>query len=102
MIVTSQGQQLQSDEMELVQKKLSSLPPYADVKAALQRLKDSGFRLATLTNSSKRGQEQQLRNAGLTDYFEKTLSVDMVRRFKPAPKHIKLRLTRLTYGLKTY
>src|SRR4051812_8081755 len=49
MIAASQSQQLQSDEMELVQKRLSSLPPYADVKAALQRLKDSGFRLATLT-----------------------------------------------------
>ena len=84
MIVTSQGQQLQPDEIKLVQKKLSSLPPYADVKVALQRLKDSGFRLATLTNSSEHSQKQQLRNAGLTDYFEKTLSVDMVRRFKPA------------------
>ncbi len=83
MTAAGQGQQLQPDEMESVLKKFTSLPPYADVKVALQRLQDSGMRLATLTNSSERSQEQQLQNAGLTGYFEKTLSVDMVRRFKP-------------------
>ena len=86
MTAASRGQQLGPDELETVRKKLASLPPYADVKVALQRLKNSGLRLATLTNSSEHSQEQQLQNAGLTDYFEKTLSVDLVQRFKPDPK----------------
>ncbi|MBV9036595.1 MAG: haloacid dehalogenase type II [Acidobacteriaceae bacterium] len=86
MTANSQGRQLQPDEIEAVRKKLASLPPYADVRAALQRLKDHGLRLGTLTNSSADSQEQQLKKAGLTDYFERMLSVDSVRRFKPAPE----------------
>ena len=86
MTASSRGRQLQPDERERVRRRLASLPPYADVKAALQRFKDGGFRLATLTNSSARSQEQQLQNAGLTNYFEEILSVDIVRRFKPDPK----------------
>ncbi len=84
MTAWSRGRQLQPDELEPVRKKLVSLPPYTDVKVALQKLKDKGWRLATLTNSSERSQEQQFRNAGLTKYFEKTLSADTVRLFKPA------------------
>lgn len=83
MTAASRGQQLGLDEIEKVRRRLTSLPPYADVKVALERLRTSGLRLATLTNSSESSQEQQLRNAGLTDYFEKTLSVDPVQRFKP-------------------
>lgn len=86
MAARSRGRQLRPSEIGEVRTKLASLPPYADVKVALQWLKTAGFRLATLTNSSARSQEQQLQNAGLTDYFEKTLSVEIVRRFKPDPK----------------
>jgi 2-haloacid dehalogenase len=84
MMADSQGRHFQPDAMEAVCKKLASLPPYADVKVALQRLQENGWRLATLTNSSEHSQEQQLKNAGLTNYFEQKLSVDAVRRFKPA------------------
>lgn len=42
--------------------------------------------MATLTNSPPWVQEEQLANAGLTQFFEQTLSVHPVRRFKPAPE----------------
>jgi 2-haloacid dehalogenase len=84
MAAMSQGRQIQPDEMKAVRQKLVSLPPYADVKVALHRLKSNGLRLATLTNSSERSQKEQLANAGLADYFERTFSVDIARRFKPA------------------
>lgn len=84
MSANSQGVQIGPDDLAAVRKKLTSLPPYADVSVALQRLKESGWRLATLTNSSADSQKQQLDTAGLTGYFEKTLSVDVVRRYKPA------------------
>jgi 2-haloacid dehalogenase len=45
----------------------------------------AGFRLVTLTNSVPVVVEQQLWNAGLNDLFERSFSVDAVRRFKPAP-----------------
>ena len=47
-------------------------------------LRQAGFRLVTLTNSPPAVVEQQLANAGLTDFFERAFSVDAVRRFKPA------------------
>lgn len=50
---------------------------------ALERLKRVGYRLATLTNSSKGGVNAQLEYAGLTDFFELQLSVETPRLFKP-------------------
>ena len=46
----------------------------------------TGFRMVTLTNSAPAAVEQQLKNAGLTDLFERSFSVDAVKRFKPAPE----------------
>ena len=60
------------------------LPPHPEVPASLTRLNEAGFRLATLTNSPPWIIEEQLANAGLKDYFEKTLSIHTTHRFKPA------------------
>ena len=65
---------------------MRSLPPHPEVAAALDRLRGAGLRLATLTNSPPALVEAQLGNAGLRGYFEQVLSVDAVRRFKPAPE----------------
>lgn len=62
---------------------IRNLPAHADVRAGLDRLKDAGFRLFTLTNSPPHVVEAQLQNSGLSEYFEKSFSVDAVRRFKP-------------------
>lgn len=59
------------------------LPPHPDVRAALEQLKQAGFRLATLTNSSQAGVKAQLEHAGLVDCFERQLSVESVGRYKP-------------------
>ena len=55
------------------------------VRDGLSRLRQAGFRMVTLTNSASPVVEQQLKNAGLTEFFERSFSVDAVRRFKPAP-----------------
>jgi 2-haloacid dehalogenase len=54
------------------------------VRAALERLRAAGFRLAALTNSTAEVEEDQLRNANLSDLFEKALSADSGKRLKPA------------------
>ena len=59
------------------------LPAHADVRAGLDRLKEAGFRLFTLTNSPPQVVDAQLQNSGLSGYFEKSFSVDSVRKFKP-------------------
>lgn len=65
---------------------MRELPPHPEVPAALDLLRDAGLRLAALTNNTAEVAEEQLRNAGLSDRFEKILSADAVRRLKPAPE----------------
>lgn len=63
---------------------ISTLPAHRDVVGGLSILRDAGFRLATLTNSDTKTQEQQLTNAGIATFFEAQISVDAVGQFKPA------------------
>lgn len=62
---------------------IRSLPPHADVIPGLEKLTSAGFRLFTLTNSPSHVVETQLQNAGITAYFEKSFSVDAIKKFKP-------------------
>jgi 2-haloacid dehalogenase len=62
---------------------IRSLPPHPDVPSALDQLKQAGFRMATLTNSSRAGVDAQIKNAELMDMFEIRLSVEDVQLFKP-------------------
>lgn len=74
---------------------MAKLPAHADVVPALERLKSAGYRLATLTNSSSSFLARQMEYSGLGEFFEKTLSVDAVQRFKPAPEAYRLAAERL-------
>ncbi|MGS0535959.1 haloacid dehalogenase type II [Pseudoalteromonas sp. SaAl2] len=62
---------------------LLSLPAHPDVKAGLQALKDSGYKLVSLTNSSNNGVKAQFESAGLTDYFEARYSIEDIKIYKP-------------------
>jgi 2-haloacid dehalogenase len=64
--------------------KIAQLPPHPEVPAALEKLKKHGFRTATLTNSTYEVAEKQLKNAGISQYFDKILSVDAIKKLKPA------------------
>ena len=76
---------LLGEEKNLILGTLRKLRPYPDVAASLQRLRDAGLRLATLTNSTMQEAEAQLTHTGLRDYFEQVISADEVRLFKPTP-----------------
>ncbi len=65
---------------------MRSLPPHPEVSGALLRLSQAGFRMATLTNSPAATADVQLQNAGIHHFFERALSVDTIRRYKPAPE----------------
>lgn len=86
MTAESRRVALSSSDKDMILKAMLSLPPHADVHDALKRLKDAGLRMVTLTNSSRRAMEQQLKNAGIDNYFERKFSVDSVRKYKPAPE----------------
>jgi 2-haloacid dehalogenase len=62
---------------------MRSLPPHADAASALADLKQEGFRMVTLTNSSQAAVDAQISNSGLEELFEARLSIEEVRLFKP-------------------
>ncbi len=61
------------------------LPAHPDVSDALQRLRQNGFRLVTLTNSTQSTVEAQMHSAGLAPLFERMFSIDAVKKYKPHP-----------------
>jgi 2-haloacid dehalogenase len=62
------------------------LDPYPDVAPALRWLRDAGVRAVTLTNGSADWAATLLARAGLSSYVVHNISVDAVRRWKPAPE----------------
>lgn len=63
---------------------MTSLPPHPDVAPALEMLQAAGIRMAALTNSPPGAARAQLEHAGIAAFFDEGLSVESVRRFKPA------------------
>jgi 2-haloacid dehalogenase len=82
--------QLLAEDRAAILGGIRSLPAHADVRAGLDRLKETGFRLFTLTNSPPQVVEAQLKNSGLFEYFERSFSVDSVQRFKPDAEVYKM------------
>jgi len=86
MVAAARGISLSADDRRQVLGGVRTLPAHPDVRPALEHLRSAGFRLVTLTNSPPAAVDAQLKNAGLTDLFERSFSVDAVKRFKPSPE----------------
>jgi 2-haloacid dehalogenase len=84
MVAARSGLSLTDADARAILGGMRTLPPHSDVLPAIQRLKHAGFRLAVLTNSPPAIAEAQLTNSGIAPYLDKILSVDAVRRLKPA------------------
>lgn len=84
MAAKSLGQEIDEDEKKEALSLMKKISAYEDVPQGLKLLKEAGFRLATLTNSPPELLSEQLGHAGLTRYFEATLSVDAIQKYKPA------------------
>jgi 2-haloacid dehalogenase len=80
-----QGAEVSEDDRQEILGGLRDLPPHPEVPDSLDRLRETGFRLATLTNSTQEVAEAQIENTGLADRFEQILSADTAKRLKPAP-----------------
>lgn len=90
MVADRHGVSPSTGDRSALSQGMRQLPPHPEVREALERLRDAGFRLATLTNSTTEVAELQVTNAGLRDLFEMTLSADSVRRLKPAPEPYRM------------
>jgi 2-haloacid dehalogenase len=73
-------------DVDELRTRMLTMPAHADVPSGLKQLKDAGFRLVTCTNSPPDPHANPLKHAGIDGWFERSLSVDRVRRFKPAPQ----------------
>jgi 2-haloacid dehalogenase len=73
----------------------SQLEPWPDTRAALLSWKQSGIRLAPLSNYSPAMLARLIANAGLTELFDQQISTDVARTFKPDPRAYALGVSAL-------
>ncbi|HEY1773666.1 MAG TPA: haloacid dehalogenase type II [Gammaproteobacteria bacterium] len=84
MLADTQGIKIgEADKAELTER-FSTMPPHAEVPAALARLRAAGFRLFTLTDNLLEVQTRQLTHGGIVDLFERRFSADGVKHHKPS------------------
>ena len=95
VVATRRDRVLSDEDREAILGAMGRLPPHPEVLGALDRLRLAGFPLATLTNSSGQMVRMQLEHAGLAGFFDPMLSVEEVRRYKPAPEPYRMAADRL-------
>lgn len=66
------------------------LPLWPDVLSALQRLQQKEIRVCFLSNMTDEMLSQNIKNSGIGNYFEKVISTDLSRTYKPDPKAYEL------------
>ena len=86
MLGTIHNVSITEADIDELRTRMLTMPAHADVPTGLKHLKDAGFRLVTCTNSPPDPQTSPLKHAGIDGWFERSLSIDRVRRFKPAPQ----------------
>ena len=95
MTAQRRGVELSEEQQQRILGTVRKLPPHPDVLDGLTRLRDAGFRMAALTNSTAEVAEAQLQQAGLRELFEQALSADMAKRLKPAREAYHMAAQRL-------
>ena len=84
MLALQQRREASAEDRTALKEALAKIPAYPDVRPGLERLKAAGFVVTTLTNSTEKGAEKLLEQAGLRPLFDHVLSVDDVECYKPA------------------
>jgi len=79
------GISLSEKEQEQLMSKYLELPAYPDVPGALDELAAQGFTIAACSNGTESAVRGLLDHAGVLPRFNKIVSVDAVRTFKPDP-----------------
>jgi len=84
MLADTRGIKISDKDKKELTEKFSTMPPYAEVPAALRKLRSSGFRLFTLTDNLLEVQTRQLEHGGIVDLFERRFGADGAKHHKPA------------------
>jgi 2-haloacid dehalogenase len=86
MLADTRGIEINDDDKKELTDKFSTMPPHAEVPAALRKLRNAGFRLFCLTDNLLEVQTRQLEHGGIVDLFERRFSADGVKHHKPSPQ----------------
>lgn len=84
MVAARRNVTVKPEDKQAIMQSIAHLPPHPEVKKSLAKLKDAGYQVASLTNSTQEVADKQLQSAGISEYFDKILSVDSVKKLKPA------------------
>ena len=84
MVAERQGVELAREQEQEILSGMRRLPPHPESETALRALRNAGYQIVALTNSSPQMVQAQIENSGLANYFDQLLSVDAVGKFKPS------------------
>lgn len=84
MVAERRGVSVSEEQQSEILQALRKLPAHPEARSAIENLRKNGYRVVTLTNSPPALVESQIGNSGLGDLFDAILSVDAVKKFKPA------------------
>lgn len=84
MVADRHGVAVSDDHKKALLGKIVQLPPHPEVAESLARLKQHGYTLVALTNSTAEVAQKQLEHAGIAHFFDKVLSADAIKTLKPA------------------
>ena len=82
--------ELSAEKREKLMSAHLNLKAWPDVPPALSALKQSGLRLAFLSNFTQHMLQANIKSAGLSSIFEEVISSDQARTFKPDPRAYQL------------
>lgn len=84
MTAKTLGRTVTDYEVDGILDLLKHLPLHAEVQQGLSLLRDQHFKIAALTNSPRDTVLHRMHRTGLISYFEKVLSAEQVKKYKPS------------------
>lgn len=93
------GREVTAHDRATLAQAVGTMPAYPDVRPGLALLKERGFTVATLTNSTEASALRVIEHANLRDQFDRVLSADAVQRFKPAREAYEYAATQLNVDI---
>jgi len=82
--------EMSKEKREQLMNAYLNLKPWPDVEPALKSLKNSGVRLAFLSNMTSEMLTTNMNNSGLGEYFDHVISTDSEKTYKPDPRAYQL------------
>ena len=83
VVMASHGMAPEKQKIDAVLAGFAELPAHTDIAAGLDAAAHCGFRVVALTNGGADNTRKLLERAGIAHHFEKVISIDEVRRWKP-------------------